>query len=535
MLPDERRRRLGRTRRNLALPPERSGLTCEAGGKALRPIELLLLFLDLLMFTILAIPGLRAVHGAGYLAPITVLVAAIQVLIEGPRWQMDPAYVLAGLFCLVWWLQNHLPTGGVIGQLIANRFVTGLLIGLGVIGLVAAIGLPMALPVFHFPRPSGPYQIGTVTYDWVDTGRHELFSTDPSSRRELMVQIWYPAEENSSTVHAPYMPDAGQLSPDLARVLHLPASTFGYWKYVTTNAAPSVPVATDQASYPVLVYLSGMNGFRQSSTFQVQELVSHGYIVAAVDQPYAAAGVVFADGHQIDGWTRDQMQPLINQSLTAAEPAPIVNSQPLPDGIIPYFARDVSFTFDQLAALNRADPQGILTGRLDLQHLGIFGISLGAMVAGEAAHLDPRIKASLMMDAAMPADVVQAGLRQPSMWITRDAGSMRLERERSGGWSETDIAETLTSMRAVFGGKTVPGTGYYVQIPGMFHINFTDAPYWSPLFPRLGLTGPIDAQRGFDIVNAYSVAFFDQHLKGRPTALLDKPPEHYPEVIFERH
>jgi hypothetical protein len=45
------------------------------------------------------------------------------------------------------------------------------------------------------------------------------------------------------------------------------------------------------------------------------------------------------------------------------------------------------------------------------------------------------------METFMPAEVVRAGLRQPTMFITRDADTMRLERRRSGGWSEPDIHE----------------------------------------------------------------------------------------------
>ncbi len=89
-------------------------------------------------------------------------------------------------------------------------------------------------------------------------------------------------------------------------------------------------------------------------------------------------------------------------------------------------------------------------------------------------------------------------------------------------------------MRAVFN-KEPAGNGYYVQVPGMFHVNFTDAPYFSPLAPQFGFAGPIDAQRGFDIVNAYSLAFFDQYLEGHPAALLDGPSNQYPEVLFETH
>jgi hypothetical protein len=86
-------------------------------------------------------------------------------------------------------------------------------------------------------------------------------------------------------------------------------------------------------------------------------------------------------------------------------------------------------------------------------------------------------------------------------------------------------------MRAAY--ESLPGDGYYVQVPGMFHVDMTDVPLLSPLAPTFGLSGPIGAQRAHRIINAYSVAFFDRHLKGRPAALLDGPAEQYPEVCFE--
>ena len=500
----------------------------------MRPLEILLSLANLLTFCILTIPRLRAIHWMGYMALTTVLIACIEILVEGPRWQMIPAYALAGLFALVWLLRNFAPVGGIIGQIMTNRFVIGLSVGLGVLVLAASIALPMFLPVFHFPRPSGPYQIGTVTYYWVDTSRHEIFSADPNVHRELMVQIWYPVKGDKSSARAPYVQDASALSRALARLVHLPGFTFDHFKYITTNAIPSAPVATNKPSYSVLIFLEGLDGFRQMNTFQVEELVSHGYIVAAIDQPYAAASVVFPDGQQITGLTKDQIYPFVQQSISPVEKAPTLNGQALKNGIIPYFAQDVSFTLDQLTALNKADPNGILTGRLDLQRVGTFDISLGSIVGSEACHTDPRLKACLMMDAAMPADVVQDGLRQPSMWITRDADSMRLERQRAGGWPEWEIAQTLTTMRAVFN-KSLPGDGYYVQVPGMFHVDFTDTPYYfSSLAPLLGFSGTINAQRAHDIANAYSLAFFDQHLEGHPAALLNGPAKQYPEVLFEK-
>jgi alpha-beta hydrolase superfamily lysophospholipase len=90
--------------------------------------------------------------------------------------------------------------------------------------------------------------------------------------------------------------DADVVAPALARLFHLPRFAFGHFKYISSNAIPFAPVAADQASRPVLLFLHGFSGIRQQNTFQVEELVSHGYIVAAIDQPYAAASVAFPDG-----------------------------------------------------------------------------------------------------------------------------------------------------------------------------------------------------------------------------------------------
>jgi len=78
-------------------------------------------------------------------------------------------------------------------------------------------------PAFTFPTPTGPYGIGTVTYHWVDADRPEVFTADSADRRELMVQVWYPAEGDASAPHAPWIADAGIVASGLARLLHVPA------------------------------------------------------------------------------------------------------------------------------------------------------------------------------------------------------------------------------------------------------------------------------------------------------------------------
>jgi predicted dienelactone hydrolase len=492
----------------------------------MRPLEILLLAAELVAFLSLVIPLPSGARWLRHAAPIALPAMGAQLLVEGPRWQMVPAYALAGLFFLVWLLRTIRPAGRPAARSRTRRLAAGLGVGLGVLGLAVSAGLPIIVPVFGFPQPSGPYAIGTVTYRWVDAARPEVFTADPDDRRELMVQLWYPAKPGPSAPRAPWVRDADAVAPALARAFHLPAFAFGHFKYVTSNAIPSAPVADDQPSRPVLIFLHGFSGFRQHNTFQVEELVSHGYIVAAIDQPYAAAMVAFPDGRQAVGLSRDQMKPLVRASYTPVETAPVLNGRTFDDGIVPYLAQDARFTLDQLAALNQADPNGILTGRLDLRRAGLFGISLGGIVGAETCRLEPRLRACLVMDAPMPTDVVRAGLQQPAMWITRDAQTMRRE-----GWPRTEIDEHQTTMRAVF--QRLPGDGYFVRVRGMFHLNLTDYPLVSPLLPLTGVTGPIGAQRAHRIVNAYSLAFFDRHLEGRPAALLDGPSAQYPDVRLE--
>ncbi len=482
----------------------------------MRPIETLLLLVNLLTFFVLAIPRLRAVRWTGYVAVIELLIAGAQALVEGPRWQMVPAYTLSGLFLLVWLLQTIAPAGLPAWRTWTSRLAAGLALGLGILGLAVSIALPIAFPVFRLPQPSGPYEIGTLTYHWVDNARSEIFSANPNDRRELMVQIWYPAKGTPSSPRASYVPDPRVLA-GLLRLIHAPEFLFDQFKYVKTHAIPSAPMAAAESAYPVLIFASGRGGFRQESTLMFEELVSHGYIVAAIDQPYASTGVEFPDGRLV---TLDaRLLPGPKGGLPA-------DRKFFDDVVIPYLAKDVIFTLDQLTVLNQADPNGILTGRLDVQRAGIFGPSLGGLVGAEACYLEPRLKVLLAMDVHMPANVVRAGLKQPTMFISRDAKWMQLE-----GWNQEYIDEIQTSMRAVY--ESLPGDGYLVLVPGMFHDNFSDAALYSPLLPWLGLTGPIDGDRANSILGAYTLAFFDKHLKGQLAPLLDGPSEQYPEVHFE--
>jgi len=57
----------------------------------------------------------------------------------------------------------------------------------------------------ELPPPTGSYAIGTRTFDWLDRSRHEQASKHSNEFRQVIVQIWYPAQPSRSPT-APYVP-----------------------------------------------------------------------------------------------------------------------------------------------------------------------------------------------------------------------------------------------------------------------------------------------------------------------------------------
>ena len=69
-----------------------------------------------------------------------------------------------------------------------------------------------------------------------------------------------------------------------------------------------------------------------------------------------------------------------------------------------------------------SDASGRFTGRLDMTRVGIFGHSFGGATAAQFCHEDSRCKAGIDVDGAPHGSVIQAGIRQPFMFLLSDHG-----------------------------------------------------------------------------------------------------------------
>lgn len=418
------------------------------------------------------------------LAYIAFILCIAQIGTEGSRWQMYPAYAVAAALALIATVQ-YLPL----------HSTTPLRIAIGIALLLSAVVLGSLFPIFSLPDPGGPDAIGTVTRQWFRATHDPHEQLDAQDSRKLTVQFWYPAVRDPAARPAPYRTNStGKL---MARYLQL----------VPTHSQLDVPVAPSQRTYPVILFSPMWNSGRTQNTFEFEMLASHGFVVASIEHPQ--------DDAQQDA------------SYSSAD------SVSRKDVEVFRRANDVRFVLDQLAKMNNSDPAHLMTGRLDLSRVGITGHSFGGAAAAESCWLDPRIKAGINMDGTMFGQVGDVGASQPFFFMFSDGPVSPPE-------SALNSSDTGTRYQTQIDYRDAKRDeawfrehgGYRLLIRGSLHLNYSDKPMYSPI-KKLTDGGSIDPGRAMQIINAYTLAFFEKHLNNRTEPLLDGPSGLYPEVEFE--
>jgi pimeloyl-ACP methyl ester carboxylesterase len=375
--------------------------------------------------------------------------------------------------------------------------------------LLILILLPsMVFPVPKLQEPSGDFEVGTKYIYLKDGSREETYTLDPTDKRELNVQIWYPTQTGSERPLSPYLSNLELTGPAFAEFLGLPAFVLNHVNLVKTHSLVDAQVASAAGSFPVVIFSHGWGGTRTQSTFLMEELASHGYVVVAIDHPYGALVTVYPDGKVV----------LQKKEIIADTDSDQINANSAKE-LLSTWTADVRYVLDQLEQMNSSSSGSIFTNRLDLKTVGFFGHSTGGGNAVQSCWADSRCVAGLAMDAwliPVSDEVFESQVDQPFMFLW------------SEDWSSEENKALFSKVYAGLG-----SIGYSLTIAGTRHYDFSDLPLLSPLSPWLGLKGPIDGRRVIEIVSRYSVAFFDEHLKGENSELLAGPSQDYAEVDFD--
>jgi dienelactone hydrolase len=350
-------------------------------------------------------------------------------------------------------------------------------------------------PTPYLPAPSGPHPPGTASVWLTDTSRPDPWVPGVNAR-ELMVSLWYPAVPADGQ-RARYMtPAESELQLTSRGITGIPQDTLST---VETNAVSDARPAGRQHSLPLVVLSPGFTNSRGTLTALAEDLASHGYVVAGIDHTYESHATAFPDGRVTTYLAREAPRRDRKEEVAAGR------------------AADVCFVLDELTGADPAWPGARL---IDPSRMAMAGHSAGGAAAIAAMLADSRIRAGIDMDGATHAPIPDDGLSRPFLFL---------------GKQSSYTPGTLGKKNAVItwerDWKLLTGWKRWLVVAGAVHASFTDL---ALLADQTGIdTGAgLSGARSLDITRAYVRAFFDQHLRGRPQALLDRPSARYPEVTF---
>lgn len=389
-----------------------------------------------------------------------------------------------------------------------------------------ATALELALP-----EPTGKYAVGTTNYSFVDREREDTYTEDPDDNREITAKVWYPSKEISEANTAPYFGE--ELGSAIASGLEIPTEDFNnFVQSIPTNSVANAPIAEAESEYPVLILSHGFGGLPELNTIQAEELASRGYIVVGINHTYDSAVNILSDGTVVPSTA-------VPEEASESEVSELIEES------IEIRTEDAQFVLDELEDINAADDSAeLLSGKIDLNRLGIYGFSLGGATAAKVLSIDSRFQAGVNLDGGLFGDVGEASLAQPFMFLNNEAFGT--------GNSSDPFEIELNQVQQSFV-ENLQNDGYEITIAGTQHFNFNDLSFLSPLLANSGIQlgqleeilstngdndenfEPTDPLVASQIISNYTTAFFDRYLKGQKSPLLADDSSPYPEVTFQSY
>ena len=347
------------------------------------------------------------------------------------------------------------------------------------------LALPAAAGDLPNPRQMGPYPVGVTSMTFVDHSR-----TDPATKgpRTLLTDIWYPATDASRSLPKNQyidflmdgtVPGAYKVANTLISSEFAPGFTVKKYNKTFKNVAVRDARIRD-GKFPLIVFSHGNGGMRDAYTFWYDYMASHGYIVMAPDHT----------GNSLFTLVDDKV--VIFQDKLRQYSA---DNRPL----------DVSFLIDEMTQWDQGG-ESRFNGHVDLDHIGVAGMSFGGYTALKVIDMDKRVKAALAM---APVWKTRTNYTTPvMMMIGSEDRTIKLDGDQHD--------------RLYY--EQSKGPHYLVELHDAGHYTFTNMYQINPDFgDGVGkgkrMTKPGEAvnylpmKEAYGIINSYSVAFFGRYLK----------------------
>lgn len=376
-------------------------------------------------------------------------------------------------------------------------------------------------PPFELPKPTGRYPVGTASWHLTDNARRETFAGSKAPRH-VEVLAWYPAAKEDGAL-APYLREGFPEVRTFAKLLRGSENAFDGLADVRTHAYLTAPPASpSNAKFPVLVFSPGYTSVPSAYTALLEDLASHGYVVLSVIHPYEVTASRLADGHvetlfdqsgAMHKGLRDVFGEWADEDKAMAAVTSAATDQERLKLLRGYFAGlrnttaalrrwvdDTRLVLDRLSSASEISGQ--LAAAIDTKRLGVFGHSMGGVVAGQFCVDDPRCAAGLNLDGIpQSGTMIDKPLRQPFLMVYS---------ARPGRVGASD---------AIYGRSTAPF--YRVDVRDTLHLDFSDMVLWGGPLRERNILGRLDPARVLALTRTIVREYFDQELLGRPSPLFD--------------
>ncbi|HJQ39516.1 MAG TPA: hypothetical protein VKB93_20425, partial [Thermoanaerobaculia bacterium] len=152
----------------------------------------------------------------------------------------------------------------------------------------------------ELPQPGGPFHVGRASFSAIDRSRPEPFTDDPADHRQLLFEVWYPTGAKSGTI-APYL---DVLAAD--ELFRRSYSFVGIEHVVATRAhgIAGAPLSSARRRYPLILFSHGLGSVAGLYSTLLENLASHGYVVAGINHPYFSAAMRLPDGRVVKNESR---------------------------------------------------------------------------------------------------------------------------------------------------------------------------------------------------------------------------------------
>ncbi|MBD8498771.1 alpha/beta hydrolase family protein [Paenibacillus arenosi] len=374
----------------------------------------------------------------------------------------------------------------------------------------------------QFPSLTGPYQVGTETFHWIDKTRPERFTATKNDHRELMIQVWYPTKATSTIYkRQPFSDDPTAHARAFESYAQVPASKSMPLFLSTTHSLIKAPIAENKQKYPVLIFSHGFGARNDSYRFLTEQLASQGYIVVSVQHTYNSFLTQFPTG---------KVAPYVGSKIE--------NYAYMDRLMTNVWVKDIQSVLDRLEQLSEKQSYPIWK-QLDLKRIGMLGHSFGGAASAQVMLADKRVKAGINMDGSFYGKVIpDTGIPGPFLYMgANDADGLQnmenidpKELAAEHGVRVEEVKELLSYSSKRY--KQALRHSYSLSFEHANHETFCDFPILMEQFGQMKASSLNSVSRHHRIINEYALEFFDHVLKGKRTTLLSENKNKYEGVTL---